>query len=766
MTGTSGTTDVMNVRIINAGTAASTLTFAGLQTSGVERLNFSLTDGTDGINTTSIATGSFTGATTLAVAGSSNVNTTSTVRDIIAFTGVAATVALELGANTSQTNVSVTTVGTSTSGDSFTLNTVGGSNGVVTLTDAAADGFVTVNIASSGTVVSTIKTLDTKSSNTTVNVTGTGALTITDALGTSVKTLDASAATGVIKAGVVASSTLSAKGGTGTSDVLAITAIDSTVYTSGLAITGFETVSLLTTAGGTGTIALSQITGATAINIAANTAATGSLTMTKAASGQGINYVGGASSTASYLFNAVTQTLAATGGTTDAITIAVNNAGTTSTGTAKTGNLVLTEYESATITVQGFATTTLGTLSLATVATALTINATTNLVLGAIVGATALTTINASGSAGNVTVNVGSSIAALTYTGSLGVDTVTNGAITNGVLQTYNLGTGDDVFTVVATATSGQIQLNGDAGNDIFKFTDAIANELIGVDGGLGVDSVTATGSTTTAAYIFDAWAGLEKFQDNTAEAVTFTVATGYADAMEFTTINNSGITTFTTAATAATVNLSNLTFTGAAFGAVTQLVLSTTGNGATFLTGASQATTINGGSGIDTIVGGAGVDSITGGAGADIMTGGGLADVFIIGATTAATGVATAGTASTSTTTLDIITVDVAANVKINFAATLVTEGNYDAFTTISNGGNIALTVAEGATPNNGTVSLIMGTYNATANTFTSSSTGVNAAMLSAAGTNAGTTATDSIIIVGVTAAGDFAIADGIVTI
>jgi len=628
VTGTSGTTDVMNVRIINAAAANSTLTFTGLQTSDVERLNFSLTDGTDGINTTSIATGSFTGATTLAVAGSTNVNATSTVRDIIAFTGVAATVALELGANTSQTNTSVTTVGTLTSADSFTLNTVGGSNGVVTLTDAAADGFVTVNIASSGTVVSTIKTLDTKSSNTTIKVTGTGALTITDVLGTSVKTFDASAATGVIKAGVVASATLSAKGGTATTDVLAISAVDSSILT-GAAITGFETVSLVTTAAQTGGFALNQITGATAINIGTNTAATGSLTLSKAAATQGLNYVGGASSTASYTFNAVTETLA-TDGTADAATVSINNAGTATTGTAIAGALGLGQYESATITVANFATSTLGIITLATAATALTINAATNVVLGAIAGATALATINASGSAGNVTVNVGTSIAALTYTGSAGVDTVNNGTIAAGVLQTYNLGAGNDVFTMAAMNATGQIQLNGEAGDDTFNVTTTMVatTVTVGIDGGTGTDSLLLGGAGNAA--VFDTFVSVERYQDNTDQDVTFTVVSGYADALAITTINTAGVTTFTTSAASATVNLANLTFSGAAFGAVTQLVLSTTGNGATFLTGsATQATTITGGTGVDTIVGGTGADAITAGAGMDSLTGGTGADTF-----------------------------------------------------------------------------------------------------------------------------------------
>ena len=624
MTGTSGTTDVMNVRIINAGTAGTTLTFAGLQTSGVERLNFSLTDGTDGINTNSIATGSFTGATTLAVAGSSNVNTTSTVYDIVAFTGVAATVALELGANTSQTSVSVTTVGTSTSGDSFTLNTVGGSNGVVTLTDAAADGFVTVNIASSGTVVSTIKTLDTKSSNTTVNVTGAGALTVTDALGTSVKTLDASAATGIITMGVAASTTLSAKGGTGTTDKLAITAIDSTL-TSGAVITGFETVSLDTTAAGTGTFALTQITGATAINIAATTTgANGTLNLTKAASAQGLNYVGNKSATAAYLFDNVTQTLTTDGtAATDAIAITINNAGTASTGSATAGTVGLLNYEVVTLTVADFATSTIGALSLATGATSLTINAATNLVVGGVnTATTTLTTVNAGGSAGNVTLGTIVNTGAMTYTGSLGIDTLTTGDVAAATTQTFNLGTGSDVITLGTPNATSTFAINGEAGDDtVIVAQTVVTGTVFNIDGGTGVDTLRFSVAADAAVFI-DSLIGVEKFANVSASTITIAASSTAANnSIEITQIG--AATTVFTTTVAQTVSIAGVTSVGSLLAARLLLTGST---GAEILTGSSTVgTTVNGAGGADTITTGAAASIVIGGTGADTITLGAL---------------------------------------------------------------------------------------------------------------------------------------------
>jgi len=618
ITGTTGTTDILNARIIGDANGVSR---TGLQTSAVETISFNYTDANDAAETNTISASGFTGITKLAVTGSSNVNTTSTVRDTVAFTSVATGVALELGSNTAQTSVTLTNTGTAATGDAINLNTVGGSSGVVTLRDAnTTEGFVTVNIATSGSTASTLKSLDAGTSNTTVNVTGDQAVTITDALSSTVKTLDASKASGAVTAGVVAASTLVAKGGTAITDKLTVT-VDST-FNTGPAISGFETVALDTT--GTGTLSYSLLTGATAVNVASTASAVGTvLTLTDAVA-QGVNFVGDKNTTADQFFDGVTQQLK-TNGSSDSVAVTINNGATTTTKTATIGAVNLSVYESATITSGDFKTATTGTLTLAAAATSLAINAATDLVVGGVASAS-LAAINASGSVGNVSLGTLTATAALTYTGSQGVDTLTT---TTGstALQTFNLGTGDDVITV-STAGAGLYQLNGEAGNDLFKFTEAPAADTIGVDGGAGTaDSVTA--AATGAAMVFDTWVNIEKFQDNTNQAVTFTVASGYAEAMEITTINTTGVTTFTAANASSTVDLSKLTFTGAAFGAVTQLVLSTN-NGTNTLTGAAtQATTINGGTGADTITGGTGADALNGGAGADSITAGAGADTI-----------------------------------------------------------------------------------------------------------------------------------------
>jgi hypothetical protein len=168
-------------------------------------------------------------------------------------------------------------------------------------------------------------------------------------------------------------------------------------------------------------------------------------------------------------------------------------------------------------------------------------------------------------------------------------------------------------------------------------------------------------------------------------------------------------------------------------------------------------------------VTGSAGVDTITGSIGVDNLTGGTGTDAFIIKAA-ADTGVATfAAAKATSTATMDKVFIGALTdNDTISLAGLLQTAGGYDTFTIIKDGGNLVGTVAAN-TGTDGTVLLITGIYNATANTFTSTAEGAttNAVMVSTAATNAGTTATDSIIIVGTAGltSAAFAIADGVIT-
>jgi len=300
--------------------------------------------------------------------------------------------------------------------------------------------------------------------------------------------------------------------------------------------------------------------------------------------------------------------------------------------------------------------------------------------------------------------------------------------------------------------------LNGEAGDDTFNVTDtmAVAAETIGIDGGTGTDSLLLSGTTNPV--IFDTFTSVERYQDNTDQAVTFTVVSGYADAMAITTINVTGVTTFTTSAASATVNLANLTFSGAAFGAVTNLVLNTTGNGTTFLTGsATQATTITGGTGVDTITGGLGADSITGGVGADIIilteavnaidtviqAALGNSGTFALNASTAVNSISTVG--------MDVITGLVATDV-IALAAYTGTAATGAADQVLRSGVVTQLTsgVSGGAIVANNQVGTVRGTYTASTNVFVGATGGADLLLTYDGDATTAATALEAIVLVG----------------
>ena len=160
---------------------------------------------------------------------------------------------------------------------------------------------------------------------------------------------------------------------------------------------------------------------------------------------------------------------------------------------------------------------------------------------------------------------------------------------------------------------------------------------------------------------------------------------------------------------------------------------------------------------GSDTITGGAGADTIIGGTGADVMNGGLGNDAFLQVSATDTGFVAAA--AAISTVALDKITV----NTGDTIALFLQSAGGYDAFATLVTTGNVQNTVTAN-TGTNGTVARTQGIYDATANTFTVGATGANAVLVSYSTTNAGTTADQQIVIVGVT---DLtSVTDGVITV
>jgi len=94
-------------------------------------------------------------------------------------------------------------------------------------------------------------------------------------------------------------------------------------------------------------------------------------------------------------------------------------------------------------------TNTITTLTDANLAT-LTINGNANLTIGTMASATAITKVDAGASSGNISLNLASAAGAVGYTGSTGVDTISIGAKGGAVYG----GAGNDVITLSAPATT------------------------------------------------------------------------------------------------------------------------------------------------------------------------------------------------------------------------------------------------------------------------------------------------------------------------
>ncbi len=316
------------------------------------------------------------------------------------------------------------------------------------------------------------------------------------------------------------------------------------------------------------------------------------------------------------------------------------------------------------------------------------------------------------------------------------------------VSSTISLG---GVASAVSSAGGADV-LTGGLGADRFGLTGRV--ELFTVTRSDPADTYIATlnGVATAAATIAVAAVTTNDTAHKTAVATQLAAA-----------INATSATSFVTAtAEAAVVTVTYHQY----FGTLGAIAFTEAGGG-TISTGTVgvSGTAVGDNAGADTISGGLGQDTIIGGTGADVMTGGvGSNDAYIQRA--GDTGVAVALTLATTTSTvgMDIINITLADSDTISLAAVLQSPGGYDAFTTIAAGGNIALTTVAN-TGTNGTVNLIYGTYSSATNLFTSSATGINAAMVTAPATDAGVVGTDSIIIVGVTSAAGLTITDGVIT-
>jgi hypothetical protein len=304
-----------------------------------------------------------------------------------------------------------------------------------------------------------------------------------------------------------------------------------------------------------------------------------------------------------------------------------------------------------------------------------------------------------------------------------------------GAVDRINGGSGADVIT----GGVGADQLTGGSGNDAYKYTatadlftgNAVVDTITEAASG-GTDEIRIAnngGATFTIAVGDDAATKLANIEKITAEAtdqvITITLKADFdTDAAALRTIDLSGDT-------------------------------DTTGTNVIVLSNVSGTYTVTGSSGIDQITGSVGVDVIDGGAG--------TADDEYTIAAAADTGVFTAGGTSTSAATIDKITV--VAGDTLTLTGIVQTDANYDGFTTLQVSGNLATAVIASSANTNAKSLRAKGIYDAAADTFTVDNTAsANAVMLSVAATDAGTNATDSVILIGVTDV--TSMANGVVTV
>jgi hypothetical protein len=168
--------------------------------------------------------------------------------------------------------------------------------------------------------------------------------------------------------------------------------------------------------------------------------------------------------------------------------------------------------------------------------------------------------------------------------------------------------------------------------------------------------------------------------------------------------------------------------------------------------------------SGTYTVIGSSGVDQITGSVGVDYIDVSATSNDEVTIAAAADTGVLTTGAASTATTTIDVIKAE--AGDTIDVTAIVQTDAWYDGFATITESGNLGGTVSASTADGDTNALRARGIYDADAGTFTHATVagGANAVLLTFAATDAGTSGTDSIIILGVTDV--TSMTDGVITL
>jgi len=520
-----------------------------------------------------------------------NASVSGTTADTFTVNSIPGTASVDLVSNGSTQNVAVNYASAATAGTADTI-TVGvtGRSGTLTI----GTGFETLAVTGGAAGRLAGANSDTTATIKTVTVGGTD-LRIDAALDTTVTSIDASKATGTVNLNVTTpTGTFTAKGGSGTSDILAVSSLASTQTVS-----GFEQI----TATAAATYDLTGVTDATKLGV--NVGA-GAVTFSNAAATQNNIVIGGAeqrttapAATGSLTTGGgVTWGLKTATGTADVLNIAVSNGGTASTGTMTIGGAITTSaIETVNLATSDWKAVTVGgNISFTTTTTAngtfkatgaSNLSLTTNAIVFNGGLATGTDTVDLSGLTGTFTGGLTMGSGNLTFTGGSGVTTLTTSAPVTSKTQDITTGAAADVVTITSMGTTaGTTKVNTGAGDDRITVSAAAdqitANQLISIDGGSGTADTLAVIGTGNSKTINATIAGIETISLEAGTAATslnLTVASGYADTVRI--IDASGQTQsllFTTTS-GGTVDLSKVSTVGWTTGTDVLGVTSLAGN-------------------------------------------------------------------------------------------------------------------------------------------------------------------------------------------
>ena len=586
----------MNLTLLSSASGAT----AGYNTTGVTTLNVKSVDQLTAAAANSFSLSGFAGLTTLKLAGASVAGSTD---DNLTFNTLAKTTKVIV--DTNDTDQDFTLSGSWTGAADALDLTVIGRSGDINL----ATGLETLNIT--GGAGGRLASLKSDTTDTVTSVVVTGSDFRADSMDATIKTFDASAATGAIRVTLTTGSTLtSAKAGAGTSDYITVGSLASTNVLEGWEKLGMN-------AGGT--FNLGTAVGVTELNLGN---ASGTATVTNAAATQGSYEVTGlASSTAGRTVGSLNHTFKDGTGIADSLSFNIHNFGVATTGTIALGTITANAVENITIAANNAKAVTLTGITQTATGTggiAITASGTSNLTLGAVnlsgAVATAVNTVDLSAVTGKTTAVFTNAMNA-TVNGGSGVDTHTTGVVGNLLTQTYNTNAGDDIVNVVAVATTGTLAVNTGEGDDTIFLNGIVATgNTFNIDGGAGSgDAIRFVASDQ----FIDSLVGVEKLIN--IDTGTNTIAGSSVAANNSVEITQlvATVTAFTATAGQA-VSLAGVT----AIGTVAAAQLTLTGStGAETLTGSSTlGTTITGAAGNDTITGGKALDLINAGTGADTI--------------------------------------------------------------------------------------------------------------------------------------------------